>query len=267
MSETIVSGETENGEAPRKVKLAAVSYLNTRPLIAALENGAVPGYEVTRDVPSRLPEKVQSGEADFGLLPMGYCAWHPELTLAPGVGIACRGPVRSILLLTRGMVRDARRIAATNTSMSSVAMLRLLLKHHFGSGAELTSSGEPVSMMEAGDVDGALLIGDPALQVDAGQYRTYDLGEEWFRFSGLPFVFAMWAGPDAGLAERVTPDLVQAMRLGRTAIPSLAEDAAVELGLPPGFCEDYLTNYIIHDVGDAEMEGYALFKKLLRSGS
>lgn len=251
--------------ADQPVRLAAVSYLNTRPLIHALLTGEVPGYDVVQDVPSHLPAMVQRGDAALGLLPCGYCALHPELSLVEGVGIACRGPVRSILLLTRREARLSEQIAVTKTSMSSVALLKLLLTRHFGSKAAVTPSDDPVGDLQSGRADGALLIGDPALQVEGGEWRTYDLGEEWFRLTGLPFVFALWAGPDRELVERVTPDLVRAMKIGRAAIPALAAEAGPELGLPPGLCEDYLSNFIIHDVGPSEIQGYQLFKEMLQS--
>ena len=236
--------------------------MNTRPLIAPIERGEVAGFSVVKDVPSKLPAMVESGDADLGLLPAGYCVTRPGLALVPGVGIACRGPVRSILLLTRGDVRETRTIAATTSSMSSVRLLRVLLRDHFKQPAELAAADRPMDCLDRGDADGALLIGDPALQVEPGNYRTYDLGEEWFRFTGLPFVFALWAGPDAAIAERAAPGLAQAMRMGRSEIPRISEEAAEDLDLPAGLCEDYLSNYIIHDVGEAEMAGYDLFRQL-----
>ena len=245
------------------VRLAAVSYLNTRPLIESLVSGWIPGFIVQVDIPSRLPARVESGEADLGLLPAGYLCSHPELVIAPGAGIACRGPVRSILLLTRGDVRNGRLIAATNTSMSSVRLLKLLLEIRYHSGAEVVISSTPDRDLRDGLVDGALLIGDPALQVDPTGFRSYDLGEEWFRETGLPFVFALWAGPDAELVGRAAPDLVRAMQLGRAMIPRIAVEAAAALSLSAGLCEDYLANYIIHDVGESEMEGYSLFRQMV----
>src|SRR6185312_8408957 len=176
----------------RPIRLAAVSYLNTHPLIDSVESGEIPGFEVVRDLPSRLPALVESGSADLGLLPCGYCVRHPELTLMEGAGIACRGPVRSILLLTRGDIRGCRHIAVTTSSMSSVKLLDLLLRRAFENDAVLIPSDDPVRKLRSGEVDGALLIGDPALQVESGSFRAYDLGEEWFRLTGLPFVFALW---------------------------------------------------------------------------
>jgi chorismate dehydratase len=117
--------------------------------------------------------------------------------------------------------------------------------------------------MALGRSDGALLIGDPALLADPGSLRCYDLGEEWFRFTGLPFVFAVWAGRDRECVRQAGPDLVRAMRLGRSEIPRLAAESAGPLGIPAELCEDYLSHYIIHDVGPAEMEGYAAFRDMI----
>jgi chorismate dehydratase len=250
--------------AVRIIRLAAVSYLNTRPLISVLETGEIPGYQVMADVPSRLPALVEGGEADLGLLPVGYCVERPELALVENVGIACRGPVRSILLLTRQSARECSRIAVTTSSISSVALLSLLLEHWFKSEAELTPAASPVQALERGDADGALLIGDPALQAEEVSGRTYDLGEEWFRLTGLPFIFALWAGPDRAIAEKAAPDLFRAMVQGRADIPRLAAEAAPRLGLPASVCEEYLSHYIIHDIGEAELRGFAAFREMMR---
>jgi chorismate dehydratase len=247
-----------------EIRLAAVSYLNTRPLIDAFERQEIAGYRVIKDVPSRLPALVETGQADLGLIPAGYCASHPELFISPGAGIACHGAVASILLVTRGEVAHCRRIATTTESMTSVRLLAVLLKHHFKVAAELSPSRRPLDEMAAGRADGALLIGDPALQARPGALHTLDLGTEWASFTGLPFVFALWAGKDAAIAAQAAPDLVRAMESGRLAISRLAQDAAPELGLPVGLCEEYLDEYIVHHIGAAEMRGYERFCALLQ---
>lgn len=247
------------------IRLAAVSYLNTRPLIEPIARGEFPQFRLTEDLPSRLPAQIESGEADIGLLPCGYIARHPFLSIAPGAGIACKGPVRSILLLSGKPAREWRRIAVTTSSMSSVALLGILLRQHFKVDCERTPAENPMESLRTGAADGALLIGDPALQVDPGAFRTYDLGEEWFRMTGLPFVFALWAGPDAEIAKRAAPLLTASMRQGRSLIPEIARLAAPKLNLPEGLCEDYLSHFIIHDVGPQEMSGYELFREMLNA--
>ena len=110
----------------------------------------------------------------------------------PGVAIASRRPVRSILLVTRVPVDQIRTVALDTSSMTSVALTKILFEKWLGGGRTFTSMEPNVEKMLA-QHDAALVIGDPALQIDRSRYLTLDLAEEWIRYTGKPFVFAFWA--------------------------------------------------------------------------
>jgi predicted solute-binding protein len=181
--------------------VAAVSYLNTVPLIWGFLRG--PLREAVRlelCVPSECARRVESGAADLGIVPVAEIA-RQGLTVVPGTGIACSGPVRSILLISKTAPGRIRRLAADSGSRTSVQLARIVLEERYGACPEIVEA-EPDLASMLSSADGALLIGDSALRVDpdALSYTCLDLGREWMELTGLPMVFALWAGR----AERVS---------------------------------------------------------------
>ncbi len=141
--------------------------------------------------PSAVNAAVVGGRAFGGLMSAAAFARTRGLVRVPGFEIACDGPVRSILLVSRGPRRGLRRVFVTTASASSVALLERLLSAE-GLMPALVPAAEPLGALET-DTDGALLIGDPALAVDHASWRTWDLGEWWQAVTGLPMVFAVVA--------------------------------------------------------------------------
>jgi chorismate dehydratase len=184
----------------RVVRLGAVSYLNTRPLVYGLENPGTsearnPGTSLSLrfDVPSVCAALLAAGEIDLGLVPsITYAAGDRAV---PGVSIASEGPVASVALYTRKHVRDVRTLALDTSSRTSVALTRILCARRFEIAPSFVPHAPDLSAMLAA-CDAALLIGDPALFVDhrALGAEKIDLGQTWTDLTGLPFVWAFWVG-------------------------------------------------------------------------
>jgi chorismate dehydratase len=185
----------------RLLRISAISYLNTAPLMWDFEHGeAGREFDISYTLPSACARALEAGTADIGIIPAAAYAQVPGLTVLPGVAIASRRPVRSILLVSRVPVDKIRTVALDTSSMTSVALTKILFEKWLGGGRTFTSMAPDVERMLA-QHDAALVIGDPALQIDRSRYRTLDLAEEWIRHTGKPFVFAFWAVRQDALQE------------------------------------------------------------------
>jgi chorismate dehydratase len=244
----------------RPLRLGVVSYLNAVPLVHGLD--ADPRFTLVRDVPSRVAERLHAGEIDLGMIPsVEYAAG--EYAIVPGIAIASRGPVRSVNLFHRRPVADVRRVALDSSSRTSVALAKILLRERLRHDPEYLTMGPPVEDMLA-SADAALVIGDPALYFRGAADRI-DLGEEWRACTGLPFVFAFWAGRPGAVDEVGVARLQQALRAGRGAF---AHIAAQYNGLGAGRgaeSEEYLRRNIVYDLGEAELRGLREFFRRARA--
>jgi len=188
----------------RPVRLGAVSYLNVRPLVYGLERHP-DDVSVRFDVPSVCAALLAAGEIDLGMVPSITHLDRPGDRVVPGVCIGSYGAVASVALFSRVPVAAIRRIALDTSSRTSVALTRILCSRRFGISPAFVSRPPDLRSMLA-DADAALLIGDPALFLDPADYGVskIDLGAEWTAMTGLPFVWAFWAGrPDAADARTV----------------------------------------------------------------
>jgi chorismate dehydratase len=184
----------------RKLRISAISYLNTAPLMWDFEHGdAGSHFEISYTIPSACARSLAEGTADIGIIPAAAYTQIPGLQILPDVAIASRRAVRSILLVSKVPVEQIRTVALDTSSMTSVALAKILLRWR-GGEREYTSMEPDLEKMLMSH-DAGLLIGDPALQVDRGRYHTLDLAEEWIRITGKPFVFAFWAVRGEAVSE------------------------------------------------------------------
>jgi chorismate dehydratase len=177
----------------KKLRISAISYLNTAPLMWDFEHGsAAEEFDISYTLPSLCAKAVGEGAADIGIIPAAAYAVIPDLEILPGVAIASRRAVRSILMVSKVPLEQIRSVGLDTSSMTSVALTKVLFSRWWGGKATFESMAPDLDMMLAAH-DAGLLIGDPALTVDRSRYVTYDLAEEWIRLTGKPFVFAFWA--------------------------------------------------------------------------
>jgi len=176
-----------------RLRISAISYLNTAPLMWDFQHGAAGShFDITYTLPSACARALASGEADIGIIPAAAYTQIPNLRILPGVAIASRRAVRSILLVSRVPIDKVKTVALDTSSMTSVALTKVILERWLGGGRSYSSMAPDLDQMLA-QHDAGLLIGDPALLVDRSRYHTLDLAEEWIRHTGKPFVFAFWA--------------------------------------------------------------------------
>ena len=234
------------------LRVGCVQYLNAKPLIH--------GYAgpVVFDHPSGLARDLAAGALDVALVPIFEALRHPRYLLADGVAIASDGPVFSVFLAHRGPLAEVRTIALDPASLTSIHLLRVLLAEYHGLRPRwLELASFPAS------ADAVLLIGNQAIDFrerDAGAHQLLDLGDEWQRRTGLPFVYAPWLlRAELPNAAAVAEELRALKRYGTARIAEIVHADPHN----PALSERYLTEHIRFDLGPREKAGIEKFRALL----
>ncbi|MGH9663162.1 MAG: menaquinone biosynthetic enzyme MqnA/MqnD family protein [Bryobacteraceae bacterium] len=240
--------------------MCAVSYLNTVPLVWGMLHGAQRDFfDLSFALPAVCADRLASGSADIGIVPVAHLL-RQELEIFRGAGIACRGPVRSILLVSKTPFREIRTLATDAGSRTSVLLARILLAQRYGAEPRTISlPADLPSMLE--QAGAALLIGDPALRLDpAGlPFHTLDLGAEWTQMTGLPMVFAVWAGSKAVWSREREQAFLDSCRDGLAHLEDIARTEHAARGVTEAVARDYLTHNIAFELGEKDYEGMDLF--------
>jgi predicted solute-binding protein len=239
---------------PGAVRLGAVSYLNAAPPVHGLDRD--PGFCILRDVPSRVARRLHAGEIDLGLIPSIEYAFG-EYAIVPGIGIGSRGKVRSVLLFHRGPLVRVRRVALDTSSRTSATLVRILLRERLGRSPEYVPMAPEIGDMLA-VADAALVIGDPALDHE-GDAAGLDLGEEWTRLTGLPFVYAFWAGRPGAVDASGVERLQSALSRGMGAVAEIALQRAGGDAARAARYDEYLREGIVYRLGEEEQQGLREF--------
>jgi chorismate dehydratase len=235
--------------APR---LGRIPWINCYPVYGAIDRGLVPvSAELVSGTASELNDLLAAGELDVSVVSaVEYARNAAAYHLLPDLAITCDGPVRSVLLFSRRPVTelDARTVLLTASSRTSVLLLELLCRHRWGvepGFATARAEGVDLDALAGLPHDAVLVIGDAALLLSArhGYPHVVDLGAEWKRWTGLPFVFAVWAArrdADQAAARRLHERLLESRAWGLAHLDALAKDAAARTGVAEPACREYL---------------------------
>ena len=247
----------------KKLRISAVSFLNARPITYGLEQSLGSAdddrFELSFDLPARCAERLATGDADLGLIPVGaYATSGEELRIVPGIAIAGHGAVRTVLLVGEVPWEQMREIALDGASRSSAMLVRLLC-HERGLTPTFREVPHDEVLDAARGTTGALVIGDAGFYAEARFPHVQDLGAAWHELTGLPFVYAVWAGrPDAVDAEAIAR-LQRSLDDGLGARPIIARAHAEAHGGDPAVYESYLSQNIHYRLGAEELSGLAAF--------
>jgi chorismate dehydratase len=242
--------------ATEPVRIVGVSFLNACPLLAGLEAGvrAPFPYSFRTEEPADCAEQLASGRATAALVPTAVLPAIPDVFAFPGLGVAARREVRSVLLISRVPLDEVRTLAAHTASRSSVILARLLLAERWGSRPQVVPARPPLEAMLSA-ADAAVLIGDPALHAHGRTgLREVDLAGAWAEWTGLPFVFAVWGARStapAGLEALLEASFGYSLERWRELVPRWAEAHAVE----HEEAREYLERTLTHRLGEAERAG------------
>jgi chorismate dehydratase len=249
------------GLAGPLIRIGAVSYLNSKPLVEGLAELA-PEAELTLDYPSRLADDLGAGRLDVALIPSVEAFGDPEYEIVSDACVASRGPVLSVKVYFRRPPGLVRTLAADAGSRTSVALTRVMLEERFGVDPEI----RPLPLedsTEDTDAHAVLLIGDRAIRPPRERFEAvWDLGEEWLNWTGLPFVFAMWVTRRGVDLKGVEEALSAARDHGLEHVADIAEREAAKLGLSRDAALGYLTRNLHFRLGSAEKSGLRLFYQL-----
>ena len=243
--------------------MCAVSYLNTVPLVWGLERSPDAGlremFDLSYALPSECSDRLAAGTADIGILPVIEMA-RQKLEYFRGTGIACHGPVRSILLISKVPLRQIRTLSTDAGSRSSVMLARVILAEKYGVEPRLQPHPADLAAM-LGEADAALVIGDPALRLDPAKlpFETLDLGGEWNAMTGLPMVFAVWAGRKEAMFDRYQRAFTASCRYGIEHAAEIAREQPAARGIDEALAHTYLTRHIVYELGERDYEGMRLY--------
>ena len=249
-----------------RLRISAISFLNTTPLMWDFDHGpAGDNFDISYTVPSACAADLAKGNADIGIIPAAAYTTVPNLVILPGVAIASRQAVRSILLVSKVPVEKIQTVALDTSSLTSVALVKVLFAKWWGGKRQFTSMDPDLeSMLQQNDA--ALLIGDSALKVDRSKFLTFDLAEQWFRFTGKPFVFAFWAVRKDALKDKTSNlDLAAIFQRSRNHglapdnLNQIAREWAPRVGLSEADVRSYLTDNIHYYLDPAHIEGLQLY--------
>ncbi len=219
--------------------------------------------QIDFSIPAVCAEKVDREEVDIGLVPVAQII-RQRLEVASTVGIAAEGPVRSILLFSQKPWQCIKTMAADRSSRTSVELAKIILRERFGVEANVCSAEPDLPQMMA-QADAALIIGDPALRIDPARvpYECLDLGQEWTALTGLPMVFAAWAGkpgkPNSELQDLTTASY----QFGRERVAEIARQEHEKRGISEELALTYLRSHIRYELGVREQKGMETFMEMV----
>jgi chorismate dehydratase len=271
-----------------KTRISVVEYLNTAPLVWGFTDGPMAyRYDLSFAVPSQCAEMLRRGAADIGIIPaIEYQRMEEFTAILPGMAVAAKGEVRSILLVAKKPIERARRVALDSSSRSSAALVRLLCREHWHIQPEFIEAAPDLSAMLE-QADAALIIGDPALRLSikleelsaklpSGEpccqgdprefpvpgYETlivYDVAYQWRQMTGLPCVLALWVARPEMLVPGTIEDFQESKRYGIERISEIAEGASLKLDLPVPALEKYLRENIDYSLDEENIAGLKLY--------
>lgn len=242
------------------VRLGAVGYLNARPLVFGLDRS--PRFDLRYDLPSECARLLHAGDIDLGLIPSIEYLRGDSYRIVPDLAIASCGPVASVALFTTRPMPDVRSIMMDTSSRTSVALVRVLCARLFKIDPAIEAHGPDLdAMLDWGDA--ALIIGDNALVWARGDSRRdiqkIDLGEAWTSMTGLPFVWAFWAGPAGVLSADDVSALQAARDAGIQQSDAIGREYFRDAPQHRDLGARYLRDNIKYYLGAEERAGLALF--------
>jgi predicted solute-binding protein len=216
-------------------------------------------FDLEFRIPAECADRLASGAADVGIIP-SFELTRQDLDVIPGAGIACHGAVRSILLISSRPAAQIRTLAADSSSRTSVELARVILERKFGAAPDILRHPPDLEAMLR-HADAALIIGDPALRIEPAvlPYHVYDLGAEWVELTGLPMVFAVWAGRRGAVTAEAAEAFRGSCRYGRERIDEIVAAESARREFAPELVREYLTHRIVHELGPREYQGMDLF--------
>lgn len=252
-----------------KTVIGSVPYLNARPLVrwfTDTEEGRASGIGVVEVVPSELARMLECGEVAAALVSSFELLRHRDLCYAPGAAVAADGPVLSVRMLSKVPVEQIRSVALDTSSLTSVALLKILLAERYGLSPQYLPHPPDIGAMLA-EADAALLIGDTGYREYDPSLCVLDLGQGWKELTGLPFAYALWIGRRETLTPELSSLLLRAKEWGSKHREEIARAEYAIRGETLERTRHYLNEIMRYNLGPEETESLRLFaEKSFRLG-
>jgi chorismate dehydratase len=245
---------------PQVPLLAASSYLNSAPLIWSFVHGSRKGtVNLTDPVPARCAELLGNAAVDAALIPVIEYQRIPEISLIPDVCVGSTGNVRSVVLVTRIQdLREVRSVALDESSRTSAALMKIIFLEFLGIEPKWVVSAPNLERM-LNDNDAALIIGDPAMTFARADLRIVDMASLWRKYTGLGFVFAVWAVRNKALSRVAAIDFAAARDEGLEQIEEILSHYEREIPLAREELKQYLTDDITFHIDQPMTQGMKLY--------
>jgi chorismate dehydratase len=259
-SETVIDPSYEREKLPR---LAASSYLNSAPLIWSFLHGSRRGtVNLTDPVPARCAQLLAEDAVEAALIPVIEYQRLPDVCLVPDVCVGSKGNVRSVVLVTRTReLKEIRSVALDESSRTSAALLKIIFLEFLGLEPAWATSAPNVELMLR-DNDAALIIGDPAMTFARNDLRVVDMAGLWREYTGLGFVFAVWAVRNKNLSQVAGTDFAAARDEGFQSLEEILSHYEQEIPLARHELEEYLTKDITFHIDQPMKQGMKLYFEL-----
>lgn len=243
-----------------QTRVSLISYLNSRPFLFGLLNAPVKEeIKLLLDIPSVTAAKLANRQADIGLIPVGALLRLPGWQLVSDLCIGAEGAVRTTILASEVPLEEIETVLMDYQSRSSVLLTRVLARYSWRMNFRWAGSSPGFEKKEIVGRTAGVVIGDRVFGVEKKYPYMYDLSLEWMKFSGLPFVFAVWAA-----TETLPPEFLirfnQALALGVDSIPEV--EKTEQPHYPDIDIYDYFTRNISYALDDRKRQGMDLFLRL-----
>lgn len=240
----------------KKIRIGAVSYLNTKPLIYGLENGMMKKQvDLLIDYPSKIAAMLLNEEIDVGLIPVAVIPEMKEHYIISDYCIGSEGEVASVCLFSEVPLYDIKTILLDYQSRTSVALLKVLIKEYWKLDVIFQNTSNGYQSEISGTTAG-LIIGDRALMQRKNSRFIFDLGEEWKNFTGLPFVFAAWIS-NKKLDQNFIKEFNETNKFGLDNLEKVVKENPFEVF----DLHTYYTECISFDLNEIKKNGLHLFLK------
>lgn len=232
-----------------KIKISAVSYTNTKPFIYGIQKSEVQHQiELSLDIPSDCAAKLINGQVDIGLIPVAAIPFVPNANIIGSYCIGSVGAVNSVFIFSKVPANEIKTLKLDPQSRTSNNLAKVLLQFHFKVAVEL------VTDLDA-ETDALVLIGDRTFGRKADFAYAYDMGEEWMKFTGLPFLYAAWVA-NKPIPQDFIADFDAALKLGLAHRKELLKELPTHPGID---LEDYLLHKLDFDLTDEKRKALELF--------
>lgn len=243
-----------------KLKVVAVSYLNTKPLLyGLLRSPLARQIDLSLQIPSACAQRLRDGQADLGLVPVAIIPELPEWHLVSNFCIGANGPVKTVCLYGDQPLESWDSVLLDYHSRTSVALTQLLFSEYWQREPDFLPA-QPGYESQIGGRRGGLIIGDRTIGMEERYPYVYDLGEAWQHFTGLPFVFAAWISRHP-LGPEINAQFDAAFQRGVELIPELKY--LLPTPHPRFDLEAYFTHNISYELDAAKRKSLQLFLELL----